>query len=75
MLQCTADRSRYTPGNTCLVGWCSWSSRQSNTLKVPSSNLGSINDLFSGRSLLKDVMVLQPFLFACAHGDDSNSFG
>jgi hypothetical protein len=23
-----------------MVSWCSWLSRQSNTLKVPSSNLG-----------------------------------
>ena len=33
-------------GEYAVFGWCSWLSRQSNTLKVPSSILGS-NTLFS----------------------------
>ncbi|TGZ76588.1 hypothetical protein EX30DRAFT_242929 [Ascodesmis nigricans] len=29
-----------------MVSWCSWLSRQSNTLKVPSSNLGEITSFW-----------------------------
>ena len=40
------QRCRGAWEDTLMFGWCSWLSRQSNTLKVPSSILGSNNRFF-----------------------------
>ena len=42
------QRGRGARVDTLMFGWCSWLSRQSNTLKVPSSILGSNNRFFVG---------------------------
>jgi hypothetical protein len=46
-LQSILSLLNYDPVPSAVFGWCSWLSRQSNTLKVPSSILGS-NIFFFG---------------------------
>ena len=44
-------------GASSTVGWCSWLSRQSNTLKVPSSSLGSIKMFRCSGAYIFGVLV------------------
>ena len=46
---------------TVVFGWCSWLSRQSNTLKVPSSSLGSNTFGCASCALRPRVRALLPF--------------